>query len=307
MEHIVCAICGPSKTAVLARKGIFEKNGPVIKFTNIICRNCGLVYRSPRESADELNEIYKSIYLEKRHSLKDAETAEEFISKLDPKNKGEQIHDFLKDLLDKNSEILDIGSGLGLIGGFLHQKFGYKTKGIEPSELSARVSEKKYGMPVFHGTLDTFLASQAVTNKFDCIILHHVFEHFADPIQRLKELQGILSEKGILYIEVPNILDFKKPITQFFDFLHLYNYSPATLGQVLKAGGYKVIKWNRDKKFRIQVVAAPLSHQDPEIVLHGKEGTERAKYIINYCRKKMLIEFLNRLLNPFRRIKRLLK
>lgn len=303
MEYISCKICGPSKTTVLFRKGIFEKGGHVIEFNNVICSNCGLVYRNPRETAAELDEIYKNTYLEKRHMMKDEEAVEKFISTLDPKNKGEQIHDFLKGFLDKDSEILDIGSGLGLIGGFLHQKYGYKTKGIEPSELSARVSEKKYGMPVFHGTIDEFLKSQTAPNKFDCIILHHVFEHFADPVQRLKKLRGILSEKGILYIEVPNILDFKKPITQFFDFLHLYNYSPYTLSQILKKGGFKIVNWNREKRFRIQIVAVPESASFSKVSdIYENNGNEPAR-VRAYCRRQYFKEVISNVVKPLRFIK----
>lgn len=307
MEQVSCAICGPSKTATLARKGIFEKNGPVIKFINVICRNCGLVYRNPRQDKKELSNLYKKIYLEKRHSFKDEAEATAFVKSIDQKNKGEQIADFLKEFIKPETRVLDVGSGLGLVSGYLKSKFGVNVLGVEPSELSGEVARKIYGIEIFSGTLDDFIERSNQDQKFDCIILHHVFEHFGDPLRKLEELKALLTPGGILYIEVPNVIDFKKPISQFFDILHLYNYSPFTLGKILKAGGYKVIKWNHDKKFRIQVLAAPFSHSGAEVISHGKEGMESAKYIINYCRKKMLIEFLNRLLNPFRRFKRFLK
>ncbi len=293
MERVICANCGLNNTTIIFKKGIFEKGGPVIKFNNVICNNCGLTYRNPRETVAELNGIYKNIYLEKRHMLKDEKAVEAFISTLDPKNKGEQIYDFLKDFLNQNSEILDVGSGLGLIGGFLYQKFGYKTRGIEPSKLSAKASEKKYGMPVFRGTFDAFLESQSVLKKFDCIILHHVFEHFSEPIKKLKELQSILRERGVLYIEVPNILDFKKPITQFFDFLHLYNYSPRTLSQVLKKGGFKVIRWNREKRFRIQIVAALETNSFSKVFEIYENDNNEAARIMAYCRRQYLKEIFS--------------
>lgn len=307
MENVSCALCGRDETTTLARKGIFKKNGPVIKFINVICKNCGLVYRNPRQDKNELSELYKKIYLEKRHSFADEAGASAFVKNLDQKNKGEQIADFLIDFLKPKTRILDVGSGLGLVSGYLKNKFGLSVLGIEPSELSGEIARKIYGIEVFSGTLDDYMQKRKEDQKFDCIILHHVFEHFGEPLAKLEELKSLLAPEGVLYIEVPNVIDFKKPISQFFDLLHLYNYSPATLWKMLKAGGYKIIKWNRDKKFRLQVMAAPLTHQSREILLSEKEGSESLKHTFSYCRKKRLRECLNFLLDPFRRIKQFLK
>lgn len=291
-------MCGPSKTAVLSRKGIFKKGGPVIRFQNVICKSCGLVYRNPRPGSSELNDLYSKIYLEKRHSLADEEAAFAFLKTVNQKNKGEQVAEFLKGAVDGQSRILDVGSGLGLLGGFLHQKLGADTLGVEPSELSARVSEQVYGIPVFHGTFDAFLKT-AAGRTFDCVLLHHVFEHFGDPLGKLREFGNILSEQGVLYIEVPNVVDFKKPISHFFDSLHLYNYSPATLAGILRLGGFKIIRWNTEKRYRLQILAALLAHPEPALA-HPEPGEPIARQTIRYCRSKRALEIAKPLGAPLR-------
>lgn len=296
MENILCVLCGRDNTKVLFRQGIFQKGGPVIKFNNVICKNCGLVYRSPRPNSSELNEIYKKIYLEERETLSDEAAALEFVSRVDQKNKGEQIANFLSNIIKPKSKILDVGSGLGLVGGFLRQNIGVEVIGIEPSELSAKVANKIYGMEVFRGTFDDYLKEKN-NEKFDCIILHHVFEHFGDPLGKLEQLKNLLAPQGVLYIEVPNVTDFKKPISQFFDALHLYNYSPETLEAMLKKGGYKIIRRNQNKKLRIQIVAAPSSRNGPVIEL-GEVNSNLARKIIWYCRKKYALERFRFFLHP---------
>ncbi len=300
MTNIACVICETEdRAAVLFRRGIFAKDGPAISFVNVICKNCGLVYRDPRPGQEELNQIYKKIYLEERHFLSDEAAAISFVNTVDHKNKGEQIAYFLKDFLSDKSRVLDIGSGLGLVSGFLRQKFGLEARGIEPSELSARVSEKVFGLKVWRENFDDFVQKNNDAQKFDCIILHHVFEHFGDPLKNLVEIKNLLAPAGIVYLEVPNILDFRKPITQFFDFLHLYNYTPATLERVLKDGGFKVIRRNNNKKYRIQILAVVNEHPAPAISL-GAANPDLAREIIKYCRKKRLQEVV---LNIFNRLR----
>ena len=275
----------------------------MIRFQNVICKSCGLVYRNPRPGTLELDDLYNKIYLEKRHSLANEEAAFAFLKTVNQKNKGEQVAEFLKGAVDGQTRILDVGSGLGLLGGFLHQKLGADVLGVEPSELSSRVSERVYGIPVFHGTFDAFLAKRG-GRVFDCVILHHVFEHFGDPLPKLRECAELLSERGILYIEVPNVLDFKKPISHFFDSLHLYNYSPATLAGILRLGGFKIIRWNTGKRYRIQILAARFSHPQQAASLPGASANV-ADQTIRYCRRKRALEIAQALGAPLRALARM--
>jgi 2-polyprenyl-3-methyl-5-hydroxy-6-metoxy-1,4-benzoquinol methylase len=47
-------------------------------------------------------------------------------------------------------------------------------------------------------------------HKYDTIILNHVLEHIADPIQLLKLIYGWLSDNGILIVGVPNAKSFHR-------------------------------------------------------------------------------------------------
>ena len=292
MQNNFCIICGKSNVKVVGKKGILHKLGEPMNITNVICLNCGLVFLNPRPSPSEYDNLYKK-YGEIRHSLKDKEAIISFIKFAEKKKKGSDVLEFIKKICHPGSHILDIGCGLGTIIHLLKENLGYTVFGIEPDRFLAQIVSAHYGFPVFGGTLEEFL-EQPINKKFDFIILHHVFEHFVDPLNKLKELESLLSSRGVIYIEVPNIVDFKKPADRFFDILHPYSYSPATLNKVLNLGGFKIIAWNEAKKKRIQILAART--ESTVIALQNKEFNYQkiVSKTLNYLRKRRFIDLIKR-------------
>ena len=64
-----------------------------------------------------------------------------------------------------------------------------------------------------------------IKGKYDVIILSHVYEHFLNPINDLKEISNHLNDDGIIYIEVPNIYNFSAGQMHI---PHTYCFSPDT-------------------------------------------------------------------------------
>ena len=84
-------------------------------------------------------------------------------------------------------------------------------------------------------------------------------------------------------MEIPNVTDFKKPVHQFFDLLHPYSYSPTTLQNIVKASGAKIIAWNKDKPYRLQVLVAPTNDTNPAInesIFQDKNIVAKTKHFI---------------------------
>lgn len=297
MTNVNCIFCGGNKIKVIAAKGILHKSGEPLDFRNVICKRCGLVYINPRPTDQEYLDLYAK-YGETRHSLRSEESIISYIQSVENKPKGKEISEFVSKYVPKGGRALDIGCGVGTVARALRDTLDMEACGIEPDPLLAKTVSKYFNFEIFSGTLDDFL-SKNKTTKFDLLILHHVFEHFTDPFLKLRSLEGLLKEGGVLYIEVPNILDFKKPVNQFFDLLHPYSYSLPTLNKVLNLGGFKIIAHNKEKQWRLQVIAAPKSDLREELndpSLNSRKVVARTR---RFLFKRRTIDIFNKFIRPF--------
>ena len=97
--------------------------------------------------------------------------------------------------LSRKSPILDIGCANGR-ELFAIRACGFQNLlGVDPY-LSENVIDKK-GIRILKQVVED------VRGKFDLIMLHHVFEHLADPLGMLEKIKGLLSAKGQILIRIP--------------------------------------------------------------------------------------------------------
>ncbi len=261
-------------------------------FNNYICKNCGLVFLSPQPSNEEYKKIYQE-YENSRHNCKDGS---EVMRMMDFKNniKGDGIYNFLKEYLQDGKTVLDIGCGFGQISHSFKIKYGCNVSAVEPSGLLAKTVGEKLGINVFNGQFDDFIVNN--DKKFNVLIMHHVFEHFVDPAEKLQQFKNLLFPGGVVYIEVPNVSSFNKPVDQFFDYMHPFSYSPKTFKELVYKNGYKIIKINKEKKYRIQAVIAPADSVYPDMGedKHWKRGGYR--YTRCFVGKRRIIDWIKKYL-----------
>ena len=106
-------------------------------------------------------------------------------------------------------------------------------KGIEYSGIDLR-----------HGGI-----SEAVNdgNKYDIVILRHVLEHFLNPVEELSQLRNLISDEGVLFIEVPGVFNLKywsyDPV-KYFDIFHPFSFSLNTLTMLLNNSGFTLVEGN---------------------------------------------------------------
>ena len=94
----------------------------------------------------------------------------------------------------------------------------------------------------------------------DVISLFHVLEHLEDPIFYLRRLGNLLTDDGVMVIEVPNADDALLSLyecSQFADFTywesHLYLYNPVTFRMLMEKAGLRI-------RFLGQIQRYPLSN-----------------------------------------------
>lgn len=225
---------------------------------NIVqCRDCGLVFDNPRPSAAALIAYYST-----------PGKYDDWLRQLD-------IRDALwkRRLRKLNStrrpgSLLDVGAGIGQFLSLASACYD-RVYGTEVSSTAVAVAKEKYGLDLFHGTVEE-LASQSCS--FDNITLFHVLEHVPYPKQVLAACYKLLSPEGILAIAVPNEvaslrgwqrrvrmkLGVKKPsglgalalplirLDGTMHEVHLSHFTPRALRRLLTESGFSVVSSTLD-------------------------------------------------------------
>jgi SAM-dependent methyltransferase len=82
----------------------------------------------------------------------------------------------------------------------------------------------------------------------DLIILSHVLEHLPHPHQTIRNLKSLLRDDGILYIELPGIMQFHQHplgMMRFLQNAHLYHFTLGTLTELMRSEGFDLVQGNQ--------------------------------------------------------------
>jgi SAM-dependent methyltransferase len=227
---------------------------------NVACRRCGLVYANPRLSRDRLDAFYRDrVY--PQYLGRDGRFTPRLIES--SRKQARETFDYFVSRADvalRGARVLEIGCGLGDFL-LLSRDAGAHVSGVEMDGLYADVAERDRGLPIVR----THIEHHRFDQRFDVIALFHVLEHLEDPGALLEKIRTLLATQGKLLIEVPNLMgNWRMPPGEFFRLEHLYNFSPATLTQLLRRSGFAVIGRDRDP-FLLRVVAAPATPLQPDL------------------------------------------
>lgn len=202
-ETVACPFCGSTNFSV------YERYGSELQFTYVLCKDCKLVYQSPRPKYNQefIDAAYASYY--------------QFTESLDlnsspdvPESSVNMFRQEVDNLLrydKKRTAVLDIGSGMGtfLVAAKSHYQ---DAVGLDVSAQMAAFVEKQLGVKVFVEQFESFKYNK----KFSLIHMSHVMEHIPNPKQWLDKAREILEPGGILVINVPNKFSFSFRLQHLF-------------------------------------------------------------------------------------------
>lgn len=229
-----CNLCDRKKHILIDSQG----DSQILK-----CSNCGLIFRFPLSSREELQKFYdQKIHLESRYfaGLRAKYRRDHPAVKL-------YCREFNKIArLKKPGKILDVGCAYGVFLDLARQ-YGWKPFGVEIAQESSSYARKKFNFPVQNSTLEeaNFRAS-----SFSLVTMWDLIEHLTDPTATLKEVNRILEKDGMILIMTINIdsliakMANLNPRTRNFlyDRQHNYFYSNKTLFKALKKAGFERIQ-----------------------------------------------------------------
>jgi 2-polyprenyl-3-methyl-5-hydroxy-6-metoxy-1,4-benzoquinol methylase len=233
LEYVNCEICGDERADVLCnvRDRWFDLPG---EFALVKCRNCGLVYLNSRPVEDQISHYYPE-----RYSPHKARGMNRFVKFWHFYLRLFNGHLHLLDDLPVGT-VLDVGCGSGEHLWMLKRQ-GWQVRGVDVSE-SAAEEARKLGVEVFVGQLHE---AKFQDGEFDAVVMIHSLEHMYHPSFVLKEVRRIISDGGVLVIEVPNIASVEARVFRQYWIhtdapRHLYHFSPISLGRLLEKNGFFV-------------------------------------------------------------------
>ena len=208
-----CVICENVEGKLVEHMTFFlnDKHTPLTGVRH--CPECGYVWLSPKISANELDEHYK--------------TQERWITKTVA---YKEQRDFVKKFTKPSMRVLDIGSFDGRLLDWLEKDGATQTNCVEP--------DNKYTGEGFR-TLDDAV-NVAGENSYDLITMGHVFEHLQNPIEVLKACKFLLAPGGALFIEVPNLEEPQVQVVPYWTPFHQSYFTSNTLTYMLEKAGFVV-------------------------------------------------------------------
>jgi len=226
MNSRCCPLCGGSN--------IREKyaNAPLPIWHCI----CGAVFLSPFSVPEDLKDMYRESYYESWGLAADNEEGPRQMKHLTFEARLKRISHRLEP-----GKVLDVGCATGY---FLEvaAEAGWDVHGVELSEYSARLAQKKFGDRVFNGTLEE---AYYADETFDLITLSDLLEHVQKPAAFLREVRRILKPTGLLMIVTPNAASLSCRLMgvnwSHYKAEHLHYFSPRTIKQLLTDSGFTLL------------------------------------------------------------------
>lgn len=235
----LCGSYNKQKIASIDRFGL--------DFSSFICKNCGLIFTSPYICDSSLPLYYNKFY----HPLHFGTIKPK--ENLFSKGQGNKIFNFVKAYLNSsNIKIFEMGAGCGT--NLLEFANAAKRNGVEVACYGNEYNKEyvkygnKKGLKLTSKLLEEYVNN--ANDKFDLIILSHVFEHLTAPFHTLNLIKEIMHNDTMLYIEVPGVLDLKTRYVYDCDFLkylthaHIFNFSLSSLEATLNQCGFELVQGN---------------------------------------------------------------
>jgi SAM-dependent methyltransferase len=208
-----CPLCKASadRQLVITRHVYGDASGERAFFH---CTSCDIRYQYPTLSPDQNEQFYHAefeTFMTGRtgDTGADWQTAENHV--LSNENTRKRRMAYLKPYSDNAKTILEIGCSSGfMLFPFLEK--GKVCVGVEPSGVFKEFLKSR-GIPVFRD-LQELIETRSGPLAYDLIQHFFVLEHIPDPISFLMEQVTLLSDKGSIVFEVPNVAD---PLLTIYD------------------------------------------------------------------------------------------
>jgi SAM-dependent methyltransferase len=239
-----CPVCLGLESESLFRQTFAAYSGQSLMegYDVAICKECGAGFADGIPAQDVFDRYYRDMskYAQPQREGKISGTDTE---------RFRQIVDLVSPHVPTDQRIADIGCATGgLLAEFKRRGYANVT-GFDPSPDCAEIARRLYSIEVKQGTIKQL---DAITDRFDLVILTGVLEHLGDVDASLKLLIPLLKPDGQIYFEVPDASSYDQWFSapfQFFSMEHVNFFSPKSLANLLARHGCECVFVERVKRF----------------------------------------------------------
>ncbi len=239
IHYSECPVCkgGQINLAFSAKDNtVSNKNFPIWK-----CNDCSLLFTQDVPGQDEIGTFYAS-----ENYISHSDTRKGVINSLYHTVRKHTLSAKLKLVKSETGlsrgNILDIGCGTG---AFLNtmKTAGWGITGLEPDENARAKANATYQL----NAMPSAELFNLPAGSFNAITMWHVLEHVHQLHEYVSQLRYLLSEKGKIFIAVPNYTSYdaahyKEHWAAYDVPRHLYHFSPQSMKALMNAHGLQVIK-----------------------------------------------------------------
>ena len=305
LEAVACPICDSKKSERVSSRGYMG-----LPCFVSICQNDGMVFLNPRWKKERYQHFYQHEY--------DLFYRPEVLANEPEDLKYQSIREIVARISESGEipshlhSVLDVGAGMGWSLCFLksnYAQFKYFSA-VESSVFCLRNLKDLVGANIIAANAEEEWKEDV---KYDLILMRHVFEHFLDLKMVMKNVSEHLSENGIIYVEVPDMMN---PCGSLYDYwfrnVHTYYFSRDTLFDVMSKSGFVAVKqgaenanlWGIFKKSASTDVlsekfASEITfHQQKKVIKFQKrmnflfELTEKCRFCVKKALPSRLIEII---------------
>jgi 2-polyprenyl-3-methyl-5-hydroxy-6-metoxy-1,4-benzoquinol methylase len=236
-EHVDCAVCDGDHFETLS-----EKDRYGLEMSVSICVDCGLIQTIPRMDQASYARFYDAEY-RRLYLGAHGPTAAYVAGRWE---RGREIYDFLFGARGvaapptRPLSVVEVGCGGGGILKYFRDQ-GHAEWGVDPGSEYVRFSRETYGLNLHVGTI----ADIPDTVRADVILYSHVFEHILSPAEEIRHIRRLLSDEGIVFVEVPGVKNihrvYGRDFLQYVQNAHTYHYTLRTLRNLFERHGFEML------------------------------------------------------------------
>ena len=263
-----CPICFSFQKRLLYNQIFYDDNdiGLVSGYRVVVCQKCGFAFADNIPEQKDFNHYYAKM---SKYEFNDHEGR---ASRAHFNHYSNMVNYIIPHVPDRDARILDIGCSTGgLLWIFKSQGYS-QLKGIDPSPLCVRTARKLYGLDV---SVDD-IANYSAARKYDVVILSATLEHLAAINESIEKIRSLMSDTGLLFIEVPDTERFDAYITapfQQFSVEHINYFSRISLKNFLSRHFFEVFDVKQEKRTFAKAV-------DPDIFVLARKARQGNREVI---------------------------
>ncbi len=228
-----CEICGGGDTVPIYHREFEQLPNALLRSYDVVsCQTCGFCFAENLPTPLEFERYYE---LQSKYEFHHRGGA---ASEYDARRLPAAASLISEWLPDKQSRILDVGcANGGLLDAIRTQGFPY-VMGADPSPTCAEAARRLYDIEVLAAPLTGIPSS---IGRFDLVIFGSVMEHLLDLNGTVKRVADLLTPRGCVFIEVPDMTrctELDDAPFQEFSVEHINFFSPTSLANLWGKHGF---------------------------------------------------------------------